>query len=165
MHSLSDHAQPLLNGLFKVTSNSHYLAHRLHGRAEFLIHTMELGQIPTRYLADHIVKGRFKECRSGLCYRVFQFEEAVAHTQLGSHESQRITRCLTGKCGRTTQTGVHLNYPIIFRLRIKGVLHITLAHNADMAYNLDSQRTQLMILRICQRLRRSNHDTLTRMNA
>ena len=42
---------------------------------------MEFGEVPTRNLADDIVKGRLEECRSNLGYRVLQVEEPVAESQ------------------------------------------------------------------------------------
>ena len=78
MHSLANHAQTFLNGFLESTSDSHYLTHRFHGRAQLTIHTMELAQVPTGNLAHHIVQCRFEECASGLCHRVFQVEQPVS---------------------------------------------------------------------------------------
>ena len=80
VHPLSYHAQPLLNGFFKSTSDSHDLAHGLHARTQFLIYAMKLAQIPTGNLADHIVQCRLEECAGGLGYGVLQFEKAVAQS-------------------------------------------------------------------------------------
>ncbi len=41
MHSLSDHAQSLLNSFFKSTSDGHHFPYRFHGRSQFLVYTME----------------------------------------------------------------------------------------------------------------------------
>ena len=145
VHPLANHAQSLLDGFLEVASDSHYLAHRLHAGAQFLVNTVELGQVPAGNLANHIVKSRFEEGRRRLGHRVLQLKQAVAHAQFGSHKSQRIACSLRGQGGRTAQTGIDLNDTIVFRLRVKGILHVTLAHNADMANDLDGQRTEFVI--------------------
>ena len=165
VHTLSDHTESFLDGLFKGTSDSHHLTHRLHRRPQFLIDPMELREVPARNLAHHVVEGRFEEGRCGLRHRVFQFEESVAHTQLCSYKGQRIASSLRGQSRRTRQAGIHLNHTIVFRLGVEGILHVTLADDTDMTDNLDSQRTQLMILRIGERLRGSHHNRLSRMDA
>ena len=90
VHTLSNHAQSLLDGLFEGATDGHYLANRLHRRAKFLVYAAKFAQVPTWYLADNVVEGGFEECAGGLCYRVFQFEKSVTHAQLGRNESQRI---------------------------------------------------------------------------
>ena len=107
---------------------------------------MELGEIPTRNLNDHVVEGGLEEGAGGLRHRVLQVEEAVAKTQFGSNESQGIAGGLAGECRRTRQTGVDLDDAIVLAVGVEGILHVTLADNADMADNLDSEGTQLVIL-------------------
>ena len=94
MHALPYHAQTFLKRLFEGTADSHYLSYTLHGGTEFTLHTMELGQVPTRNLHDDIVKSRFEEGRGSLGNAVLQVEETIAQTELSSHESQWITRGL-----------------------------------------------------------------------
>ena len=78
MHALADHTQAFLHGIFECTADSHHFAYRLHGTAEFTIHAAELTQIPTRDLTYHVIQCRFKERRSGLRHRVFQFKQAIS---------------------------------------------------------------------------------------
>ena len=80
MHALSDHTQTLLDGLLEGTTDGHHLSYRLHATAQLLIHTMELGEIPTRNLTYHVVESRLKESRGGLGNRVVQLEQTIAHT-------------------------------------------------------------------------------------
>ena len=61
MHALTYHTQALLNGFLKGTANGHDFTHRLHGRTQLLVYTMELTQVPARYLADYVVQCRLKE--------------------------------------------------------------------------------------------------------
>ena len=165
VHSLSNHAQTLLDSLLEVATDGHHLSDRLHGAAQLLVHTAELAQIPARNLTDHIVEGRLKEGRGGLGDGVLQFEESVAQAKLGGHESQGIARGLGSQGRRTGEARVDLDDTIVLALRVEGVLHVALADDADMAHDLDGERTQLVILAVGQSLRRSDDDTLTRMDA
>ena len=55
VHTLPDHAESLLDCLFKGATDSHHLADRLHATAELTRHTVELTEIPAWYLADAVV--------------------------------------------------------------------------------------------------------------
>ena len=52
--------------------------------------------------------------------------------------------------GRTAQAGIDLDHPVVFRFGVVGVLHVTFAHDSDMANDADSQFTQFMIVRVAQ---------------
>ena len=67
-----------------------------------------------RCIHDATVEGRLEEGRGGLGNTVLQFEEAIAHAQFGSNESQRIACSLGCKSRRTRQTGVDLDDAIVF---------------------------------------------------
>ena len=99
VHSLSDHAQSLLQSLFEGTANGHDLSDRLHAGAQFTGYSVEFTQVPTRDLADYIIQGRLKEGTGGFGNGVLQIEQAVTQSQLGGYEGQRITGCL-GSQGR-----------------------------------------------------------------
>ena len=165
VHALPDHTQALLDGFFESTSDSHYFADGFHTRSQLAGHTVELAQVPTRDLADHIVESRLKESARRLRHRVLQVEEAVTQTQLSCHESQRIAGCLRCQRRRTGKAGVHLDHPVVLAFGVESVLYVTFAHNTDMADDPDSQFTQFMIFTVGQRLRRSDHDALTGMDA
>ena len=109
---------------------------------------MKLAQIPTGNLTNHIVQRRLKECAGSLGNGILQVEKPVAQSEFGGYESERITRCLRGKCRRTAQAGIYLYYTIVFAFRVVGILYIALAHNTDMADDADSQFTQFVIIRI-----------------
>ena len=165
VHALPDHAQSLLDGFFEGAADGHHLAHRFHARTQLAVYAAKLAQVPTGYLAHHIIERRLEE--SARCFRhgVFQFEQAVAQTELGSHKSQRIAGGLRRQSRRTAQTGVHLDDAIVFRVGVEGILHVTLAHNADMAHNADAELAKLVVLAVCQGLRRRYHDAFARMYA
>ena len=165
MHTLPYHAQALLNGFFKRATNSHHFAYGLHRRTKLAIHASELIQVPARNLTYHIIERRLKESRGGFGNRVIQFEKTISHAEFGCYEGQRIARSLGSQCRRTRETSIHLNHAIILRFGVKGVLHITFAHNTNMTNDLDGQRTKFMIFGVGQRLRRSNHYRLTGMDA
>ena len=165
VHALTNHTQALLDSLLEGTADSHHLAHRLHAGAQLLVHAVELREVPTGNLTDDVVESRLEEGAGGLGHRVLQFEESVAHTQLSSDKRQGIACGLRSQSRRARQTGVHLDDAIVLRLRVEGILHVTLADDTDVTDNLDGQRTQLMVFRVCQRLRRSDDNRLTGMDA
>ena len=113
VHALPYHPETLLNGFLEGTTDSHHLAHRLHRRAQLLIDAVELREVPTGNLTDHIVEGGFEESAGGLRHGVLQFEQPIAHAELGSNKSQRIARGLRRQGRRTRQTGVDLDDAIV----------------------------------------------------
>ena len=80
MHTLSDHAETFLDRFFEGTADRHHLSYRLHARPQFTGYTVELTQVPARYLTYHIVECRFEESAGRFRYRVLQVEQAVAQT-------------------------------------------------------------------------------------
>ena len=69
-------------------------------------------------------------------------------------KSKRITSRLRRK-GRTAQSGIHLDYAIILRLRVESILHVTFTNDTDVADNLYCECTELVIFRVCKCLRRA----------
>ncbi len=148
MHTLPYHAQTLLNSLLKGAADSHHLAHRLHRRAYLAAHAVKFSEVPARYLAHYIVEGRLKESRRLLGHRVFEVKQSVTQTELGCNESERIAGSLGGESRRAAQTGVDLDDAIVHRLWVEGILHVTFAHNADVAYDFDGKLAQPVIILI-----------------
>ena len=132
MHSLTNHTQALLDNFFKGTSDRHDFAYRLHAGADFAADTYELRQVPTRNLANQVVKLRSCVCRVGSSH-LADLVERIAQRNLGSHKCQRITGSFGSQCGRTGQTGVHLDDTIVVCLGIEGILDVTFAHDAQVA--------------------------------
>ena len=58
MHALTNHTKTLLYHLLERAAYGHDFANRLHRRADETTHTGKLGEVPTWYLADHIVELR-----------------------------------------------------------------------------------------------------------
>ncbi len=165
VHALSDHAQSLLQGLLKVSSDGHHLADTLHRRAQLLVDATELAQVPSGNFADHIVECRLKEGAGGLGHRVFQFKKPIAHAQLSGHESQGIACGLGCKRRATAQSGVDLDDTIVLAVGVESILHVALSDDADVPDDADGQVAQLVILRIGKRLRRGDDDALSGMDA
>ena len=164
MHALTNHAQTFLDSLLEGAADGHYLADRFHAGAQLAVYALEFAQVPTGYFADNVVESRLEEGAGLFGNRVFQVEQAIAQAQFGSHEGQRITRSFRGEGRRAAQTGIHLDYPVVFRFGIEGILHVTLAHDADVADNADSQFAQFVIFAVGECLRRSHHDTFARVD-
>ena len=152
MHPLSDHSQALLNRFLKSAANGHYLTDGLHRRAEFLVHTVELTEVPTRNFADYIIECRLKEGTGGFRHRVLQVEQPVAKSEFCSHKGKRITGSLGSQGRRTAQAGIHLDHAIVFTFGVESILHVTFSHNADVADDADGELAQFMILLIGQGL-------------
>ena len=164
VRTLADHPQALLDGLFEGAAHSHHLTHALHAGADLVRYPLEFGQIPTRNLAHDVIQGRFKEGRSGLGHGILQVKETVAQAQFRCHKGQRITGRLRCQGRRTAQTGIHLDDAVVHGIGIVGVLHVALAHNADMTHNLDGQFPQEIVVFVAERLRRSHDDALSGMD-
>ena len=165
MHSLTNHSETLLDSIFECATNSHYFTYGLHGTTQLAVHAAELTQVPARNLTNNIVQRRFEEGRGRLCHRVFQFKQSVSKTKFGRHECQRITGSLGSQSGRAAKPRIDLDDTIVFRFGVKSILYVTLAHNTQMAYDTNSQRTEFMIFGVGKCLRRSNDDRLAGMNA
>ncbi len=56
VHSLTDHAQTLLEHLLERAADRHDFTYRLHRRTDLAAYTGKLGKVPTGNLADHIVE-------------------------------------------------------------------------------------------------------------
>ena len=165
VHALAYHTQALLDCLFKGTSYSHYLAHRLHRRTDVAVNAVEFAKVPAGNLHHHIVERRLEECRRALGHIVAKVEKTVAKGKFGCHESQRISGGLGGESRRAAQTGVHLYHAVVHRLGVVGILHVTFAHNADMAYNLYGKRTEIVVVVVRECLGGSHDDTFAGMDS
>ena len=152
MSSLPDHTKTLLDSLLERTSDSHNLADTLHAGADLARHTMEFGKVPTRNLADNIVKRRLEESRCCLGDRVLQIEQTIAETKFRSHESKRITCSLGRQSRRPRQSGIDLDHPVIHGIRVVSILHITLTHDTYMTHDADRKFTKEIVVLVRQSL-------------
>ena len=114
-------ARTLLKGLFKGAADGHDLPHTLHGRAQHLINSGELGQVPARdlegqgdrvrcmlaslyavriwgtHLDNAVVQARLEAGSRLLGDGIAQFRQGVTQSQLGSYVCQRVAGGLVGK--------------------------------------------------------------------
>ena len=165
VHALSNHAQSLLNGLFKSAPDGHHFAHGFHRTAQFAVDSAELAQIPAWDFADHIVECGFEEGGSRLGHRVLQVEEPVAQAQLCRHKCEGIARRF-GSQGRTSaQTCVDLDDAIVLAFGVESILHVALAHDADMAHDADGQFTQFVVFAVGEGLGRGDDNRFTGVDA
>ena len=95
--SAANHSKAFLDYLLKAAADGHHFSHAFHAAADMAAHSVEFRKVPARNLAHYIVQGRLKEGRSGLGHGVFQLEQPVSQTELGGHESQRISGGLGGQ--------------------------------------------------------------------
>ncbi len=165
VHTLADHSQAFLNRFFECAANGHNLAHRFHRRADMAVNAMELAEVPAGYLHYYVVERGLEECRCTLGDAVLEVKQSVAEGKLRCHESKGITGGLRRKGRRTAQTCVDLDYAVIHRRGVVGILHVALANDTDVADNLDSERTQVMIVVVAEGLRGCYNDTLAGVDA
>ena len=90
VHTLTYHPEALLEHLLERTADGHNLTHRLHRRADPAAHAGELGEVPARNLADHIIQGRRYIGRIGRAH-LTNLVEIVSESYLGRNEGKRIT--------------------------------------------------------------------------
>ena len=152
MSPLPDHTKTLLDSLLERASDSHDLADTLHAGADLARYAVKLGEVPTRNLADNIVKRRLEESRCCLGNRVLKVEQTIAETKFRSHESKRITCSLGCQCRRPRQSGIDLDHPVIHGIRVVSILHITLTHNTYMAHDADRKFTKEIVVLVRQSL-------------
>ena len=126
---------------------------------------MELAEVPARNLADHIIKSRFEESRSAFGDGIGQLEQAVAKTEFGRDESQRISCSLRSKRRRTAKPCIDLYYAVIITVGVISILHVTFANDAEMTDYLYGCVTQQIDVVVIQRLARSHDYTLARMDS
>ena len=126
---------------------------------------MELAEIPSRNLADHIVEGRFEECRGHFGHRVAQVEQSEAEAELGGHECQGIAGGFRSESRRAAQTGVDLDHAVVHRIGVEGILHVAFADDAYMAHDLDGEFAQIVVVLVRQGLRGSHHDRFAGVDA
>ena len=157
--ALPDHAHSLLDGLLETLADGHHFADALHAGADLAGHTLDLGQIPARQLADHIIDLR-------ALGRIADFRQGVTQADLGRHEGQRIAGRLGGKGRGTAQARVDLDDAVVQApVRRKGELDVALADDIEMPHDLDGILVQEVQLFLCQALRGRDDDALARMDA
>src|SRR5574344_2289788 len=97
MCSLTNHSEPLLDGLFKRSSYGHYFANTFHTTTNLTAYTMKFSKIPSRDFTYYIVESRFKKGRSGFSYRVFKVEQTISESQFCCYKGKWVTCSLDRK--------------------------------------------------------------------
>jgi len=160
-----DLSDGLLERLFKGTADGHDLSDRLHGTANITLDVLELGQIPTGDLGDDVIERRLEVGGGGLGDGIRELGQGVAKSDLGSRVSQGVAGSLGGQGRRTRKTGVDFNDPVVQTVWLKGVLHVALANDTQVADNLDSSSTKHMVLLVAQGLTGGNDDRVSGVDA
>ena len=165
VHALAYHTQAFLNGFLEGAADGHDLAHGLHRRTQFLVYAVKLAEVPARYLAHHVVQRGLEEGRGSLGNGVLQVEQSVAQAQLGGHKCQRIAGSFRRQSRRAAKAGIDLDDAVVLGLRVVGILHVTLAHDADVADDADGQLAQLVVVGVRERLAGGDDDALACVDA
>ncbi len=165
MSPLAYHPEAFLNSFFEGAADSHHLAYGFHRRTDFAGNPVEFAQIPARNLAHYVIQRRLEECRSRLGDGILKVEKTVAQAKFRRHEGKRIAGSLGGQGGRTAETGINLDHPVVHGIRIIGKLYVAFANDSDMTDNLYGKFAQIIVILVRKRLRRGDHDALAGMYA
>lgn len=60
---------------------------------------------------------------------------------------------------------IYLNDAVFLRVRVQSILNVTLAHNFEMSDDVDGSRSEHVVIRIRERLRRGDDDRVASMDA
>ena len=114
VHANADHPEPFLNGFLEISADSHDFTHRFHAGTQILGYPDKFSEVPARDFHHTIVEGRFKTGSGLLGDRIFQFVQSVTQSEFGRNECQWIARSLGGQRRGPRQSGIYLDYPVIF---------------------------------------------------
>ena len=153
VHTLTDHAQAFLDYLLEGASDGHNFADGFHRRTDLAPYAMEFAEVPARNLADDIVECRLEESSGIFRHGVLQLEQSVAESEFCGHESQGIACGFRCQSRRAAKSGVYLDYAVVHRVGVVGILHVTFAHDAYMTDNLYGEFAQEVVVVVGERLR------------
>src|SRR5205085_2852752 len=154
-----ERAQPLEQGLLERAPDCHYLADRLHLRAEHILGLAEFLEVPLRNLDDHVVNRRLETGRRLLRDVVRNLVERVADGELGRDLRDGKPRGLRRQGGGARDARVHLDDAHVAVLWADGELYVRAAGlDADLAYDAYSHVAQTLVLDIGQGLRGCDRD-------
>ena len=164
VHALPDHAQALLDNLFKRTSDRHDFAYRLHARTDAARYADEFGQVPARNLADEVIERGSYVSRVGRAHFA-NLVKGISQSNLSGYKGERITGGFRSQCRRAAQAGVHFDDAVIIGVGIERELDVTFAHDAQMAHALFRNVLQHSHLCLSKRACRSYYDGFACMDA
>ena len=90
----------------------------------------------SRHLDYHIVKHRLEACVGLLCNSVLDLIQCVAESDLRSNLRDRVSCRLGSKGGGTADTRVYLDHAVLKALRVKRVLYVAAAGDAELCDDL-----------------------------
>ncbi len=164
VHSLAYHAQSFLDNFLKRFAYRHDFADRFHRRAYLAVHTNEFREIPAGNLHDHVVHiGSLGGRVGGAGFA--DLRQRVAQGEFRGHECQRIARGFRRQRRRAAEAGVDFDYAVIVGLGIEGILYVTFAHYAYVAYHACGYILKHLDLLLAERYYRGHYDALAGVDA
>ena len=165
VHMLLQRTDRFHQTAFKVVADAHDFSGRLHLRSQRSLGADKLIERQTRHLNHTIIQHRLKACHRLSGDRIFDLIQRISDGDLRRHLRDRITGRLGGQRRRTAHSGIHFNDAVFKTLRMKRELNVAAAGNLELCNNVERGSSEHLILFVAQRLRRSHHNTVSRMNS
>lgn len=153
-----------MDSFLKGSTDSHNFSDRLHRTAQSGADSVELLKIPSRDLDDTVVERRLETGRSELGHRVSNLVQGDVETKLGSDKGQGVPSGLGSESGRSRETSVDLDDAVLFGEWVESILDVTLSNDTEMTDDIDSSRSEHVVVGIREGLRRGNDDGVSGMN-
>ena len=157
-----ERAHRLQEALLHRAAHGHHLARRLHLGSELVRSVAELVEREAGDLGNHIVESRFE---AGRRIGDADLVERKAHGDLGADAGDRIAAGLRRQSRRPRHAGIDLDQVVVEREGIERELHVAAAFDLQGTDQPQGAVAQQLILLVGQRLARSHHDRVARMDA
>ena len=100
--------------------------------ANFGADARELAQVPSGDLDDAVVEAGLETRGGAAGDRVLELGEGLSERELGGDVGERVPGGLGGQSRRPRQPRVDLDDVVLLRVGAEGVLHVALAHDAQV---------------------------------
>ncbi len=154
----------LADGPFDAAFDRHHLAGRLHLGPQRAVGGREFVERPARDLGDHVVQRRLERGRGFAGDRVGQFVEAESNRDLGRNARDRVAGSLGGQRRRAAHARVHLDHPVLERIRVQGQLDVAAPGDVQGVDDLQRRAAQELVLLVREGLARGENDRVPGMH-
>ena len=162
VHADLQRADALEQALFKGAADAHGFARGLHLSAETVVGVGEFVEGEPGHFGDNVIQRRL-EGRAGVGKT--NFIQRHANADLRGDPGNRVAGSFGGKCGGTGHSGVDLDEVILEGFGVQRELDVAAALNFQRADQAQGGIPEHVILFVCQRLRRADHDGVAGVDA
>ena len=120
----------------EVRADTHDLTGRLHLGSQLMARADEFIERKSRHLDNDVVKHRLETCVCFLCNGILDLIQCIAESDLRSNLCDRVSCRLGSKCGGTADTRVYLDHAVLEALRVKRILYVAAAGDAELCDDL-----------------------------